>query len=123
VVWWLALINSVAAIVTAAFGVAALARPNAFTPHGETTSRFFPALYAARAIPLGLGVAVAVWLPVTGMGAVALTVLLGVAALAQIGDIATGVVTRQPGLIGGAAFGALCHTAAAIVLIVLIAKP
>lgn len=110
--WWLAALNTLAALASAGFGVAALVRPALIAPPGQdTSSRFYPAMYAARAIPLGLAVAVAVWLtPAPAF----LLLLLGAAILAQLGDIAIGLAYRVPGMIAGPAFAVLCHGAAVV---------
>ena len=71
-------------------------------------------MYAARAIPLGLAVGVAVWLL---PAPVVLLLLLGVAVLAQIADTVIGVVHRLPGMTVGAAFAIACHGAAIIALL------
>ena len=71
-------------------------------------------MYAARAIPLGLAVAVAVWMAPTST---LLLFLLGVALLAQIGDAVIGATYRLPGMIAGAVFGILCHKAAITTLL------
>ncbi|MGH3690555.1 MAG: hypothetical protein ACRDT7_10400 [Microbacterium sp.] len=113
--WWLAALNTAAALVTAGFGVAALARPALFAPPGQTPGRFYPAMYAGRAIPLGIAVAIVVWLPAPDP--LPTVLLLGVAALAQVADVATGTVTRQWGLVGGATFGAVCHAVGAVALL------
>ncbi|WP_201270109.1 hypothetical protein [Acidipropionibacterium jensenii] len=114
--WWIALLNTLAAVASTGFGVAALIRPSLIAPSSEkcTDSRFYPAMYAARAIPLGLAVGVAVWLlPAPAV----LLLLLGVAVLAQIADTVIGVVHRLPGMTVGAAFAIACHGAAIIALL------
>ena len=110
--WWLALLNSSLGIVSAGFGVVTVLRPQALAPPGPDgrESRFYPAMYAARSIPLGLLVAVAVWLdparPLT------LFVLVA-AAVAQLGDAAIGVVHRVPGMVVFPLVVALLHLGAA----------
>lgn len=111
--WWIAALNTLAALASTGFGVAALVKPSLIaSPAGESApSRFYPATYAARAIPLGLAVGIAVWLtPASAF----LLLLLGVAILAQVGDVIIGTVHRLPGMIGGAVFAVLCHGAAAV---------
>ena len=106
--WWLALLNSALGIVCAGFGVGAVIRPQALAPsgYGGREGRFYPAMYAARGIPLGLLVAVVVWLdparPLT------LFVLVA-AAVAQLGDVAIGVVHRVPGMVAFPLVVALLH--------------
>lgn len=105
--WWIALLNSLAALASVGFGITALVRPGLVAPPSERSfsSRFYPAMYAGRAVPLGVAAGVAVWLTPTP----ALLLLLGVAALAQVADLLIGVVHRLPGMIAGAAFAAACH--------------
>ena len=101
--WWLSLMNSVVGGGSAVFGVMALLRPAALAPPSGTGpgGRFYPAMYAARSV-------VAVWLaparPLTAL-------VLAAAALAQAGDVIIGVRYRLPGMVGGAALAAACHTA------------
>ncbi|GIG24867.1 hypothetical protein [Cellulomonas denverensis] len=110
---WLAALNTLAALSSAGFGVAALLRPGLIAPSGQdTSSRFYPAMYAARAIPLGLAVAVAVWLT---PAPTFLVLLLVAAIVAQLGDIAIGVAYRVPGMIAGPVIAVLCHGAAVVV--------
>ena len=106
--WWIALLNTVAALLSAVFAAITLARPNQFIPSGlqRQNDRFAAATYAVRAIPLGLAAAVVVWVAPTGTAA---ALLLGVACAAQIGDLALGVVHRVWGMAGGAGAGAVFH--------------
>lgn len=108
---WIALVNSLAAAASIGFAVAALIAPARLVPGVEngTGTRFYAAAYAGRAIPLGLAVAVAVWLAPSGPG---LLLLLGAALLAQLADVLIGAVHRTPGMVAGAAFAAACHGAA-----------
>lgn len=69
-------------------------------------NRFYPAMYAARAIPLGLAVGVVVWMTPTSTF---MLLLLGVAVLAQIAGAIIRATYRLPGMIAGAVFGILCH--------------
>ena len=106
--WWLALLNSSLGIVSAVFGVVTVIRPQALAPAGHCgrEGRFYPAMYAARGIPLGLLVAVVVWLD----PARPLTLLVLVAAaVAQLGDVAIGVVHRVPGMVAFPLVVALLH--------------
>ncbi|NYE94581.1 hypothetical protein FHU41_000802 [Psychromicrobium silvestre] len=105
--WWVTFLNSLAGVVSAGFGAMSLARPRALAPHSQAhSSRFFPAMYAARAIPLGLLIGVVVWLVPVPSG---LLLLLGVAAVAQLADISIGISYRMWGMVAGASFGAACH--------------
>lgn len=110
--WWIALLNTLAALASTGFGVAALVKPALIAPRTDdsTISRFYPAMYAARAIPLGLAVSIAVWLPATST----LLLLLGAAILAQVGDVIIGGLHRLPGMTAGALFAVLCHGAAVL---------
>lgn len=113
--WWLALLNSSLGIVSAGFGVVAVLRPQALAPPGPDgrESRFYPAMYAARSIPLGLLVAVAVWLD----PARPLTLLvLAASAAAQFGDTAIGVMYRLPGMAVFPLAVALVHLIGAVYL-------
>ena len=106
--WWLALLNSALGIVSAGFGVVAVIRPQALAPsgHGGREGRFYPAMYAARSVPLGVLVAAVVWLE----PARPLTLLILVAAaVAQLGDVAIGVVHRVPGMVAFPLVVALLH--------------
>lgn len=114
--WWLALLNSALGIVSAGFVVVAVIRPQALAPsgHGGREGRFYPAMYAARGIPLGLLVAAVVWLA----PARPLTLLVLVAAAAaQLGDALIGVVHRVPGMVVFPLAVALVHLASAVCLL------
>lgn len=106
--WWLALLNTLAALASVGFGIVALVKPSVIAPASDKTapSRFYPAMYAGRAIPLGLAVGIAVWLTPTPT---LLPLLLGVAVLAQIADIIIGATYRLPGMVAGAVFAVACH--------------
>ena len=62
--WLLALANTIGGAGSAASAVAAVVRPPLLAPRDGTNrdDRFYPAMYAARSVPLGLMVAVVVWL-------------------------------------------------------------
>ncbi len=113
--WWLALLNSVMAAASVIAAAAALLRPGLLAPSGTggDADRFYPAMYAARAVPLGVVVACVVWLtpvyPLTQL-------VLAVAALAQLGDVVIGIVRRQLGMAGGALVAAACHLTGLTVL-------
>ena len=102
--WWLALLNSSLGIVSAVFGVVTVIRPQALAPagHGGREGRFYPAMYAARGIPLGLLVAV---------------VVLAVSAAAQLGDTAIGVTYRLPGMVVFPLAVALVHLVSVVCLL------
>ena len=111
----LQILNSFAGLVTAGFGVAAVVRPGRFVPPNNppSASRFFPSLYAARAVPLGIAVAIGVWISPPGS---AITLVVIVALAAQVIDIVTGAAYRMWSLIGGAAFAGACLAVALITL-------
>ena len=114
--WWLSLLNSSLGIISAGFGVVAVIRPQALAPSGcgEFGRRFYPAMYAARSIPLGLLVAAVVWLA----PAQPLTLLiLAAAAAAQFGDATIGVVHRVPGMVVLPLAVAVLHLASAAYLL------
>lgn len=56
-------LNAVFAVITTAFGIFALLAPHKLSGEPET-SLYFVKMYAARAVPFGLGLAaVLIWLP------------------------------------------------------------
>ncbi len=114
--WWITLLNTLAAVASTGFGVAAVVKPGlvAPSPEGSAASRFYPAMYAGRAIPLGAAVGLAIWL---APAPAYLLLLLGVAALAQIADVVVGAVYRLTGMIAGAVFAVVCHGAAIVMLL------
>ena len=112
--WWLALINTIMGAGAAGFAVAAVIRPRLLAPSDSANrdDRFYPAMYAARSAPLGALVVVAVWLapsPLTPL-------ILGAAALAQVGDAAIGLSYRIPGMVVGPAIATACPIAGIIAL-------
>ena len=114
--WWLSLLNSSLGIISAGFGVVAVVRPQTFAPSGCGSSggRFYPAMYAARSVPLGALVAVVVWLA----PARPLTLLvLAAAAAAQLGDTAIGVTYRLPGMVVFPLAVALVHLVSVVCLL------
>ena len=114
--WWLSLLNSSLGVVSAGFGVVAVIRPQTLAPSGggEPGRRFYPAMYAARSVPLGLLVAAVVWLA----PAQPLTLLiLAAAAAAQFGDATIGVVHRVPGMVVIPLAAAVLHLAGATYLL------
>lgn len=123
---WLNVANSLMALGSAAFGVLALIRPEALNgPRGEgealgecggsdvradvEAARLYAAMYAGRAIPLGLAVSAVAW---AAPDERATALLLGVAVAAQIADVVAAVANRLKGMAVGAAFAALVHAAA-----------
>ena len=123
---WLNVANSLMALGSAAFGVLALIRPEALNgPRGEgealgecggsdvradvEAARLYAAMYAGRAIPLGLAVSAVAW---AAPDERATALLLGVAVAAQIADVVAAVANRLTGMAVGAASAALLHAAA-----------
>ena len=113
--WWIALLNTIAALASAGFGPAALVKPGLIAPSGdgEAAGRFYSSMYAGRAIPLGAAVGGAIWF----LPAPSVVLLLGIAALAQIADIGIGSLWRLRGMIVGAVFAVVCHVAAIAALL------
>ena len=114
--WWLAVLNSLLGVVSAAFGAVAVIRPQTLAPpgHGGKGGRFYPAMYAARGIPLGVLVAVVVWLDPAQSSTV---LVLATAAAAQFGDVLIGVVHRVPGMVAIPLAAAVLHLAGATYLL------
>ena len=112
--WWLALINTIMGAGAAGFAVAAVIRPRLLAPSDSANrdDRFYPAMYAARSAPLGALVVVAVRLAPTPLT----PLILGAAALAQVGDAAIGLSYRIPGMVVGPAIATACHIAGIIAL-------
>ena len=106
--WWIALLNTVAALLSVVFAAITLVRPHQFIPPTlrRQTDRFAAATYAVRAIPLGLAVVVVVWAAPAGT---ATALLLGVACAAQVGDLVLGLVHRVWGMAGGAGSVGVFH--------------
>ena len=60
-VWWAALINSIAAGGAVGFAGLALMNPTVLCSNA-TTHRYYPAMYASRSIPLNIMVGILGWL-------------------------------------------------------------
>lgn len=60
-IWWAALINSIAAGGAVGFAGLALMNPTALCSNA-TTHRYYPAMYASRSIPLNIMVGILGWL-------------------------------------------------------------
>lgn len=99
----LAMANLVAAAGSIGFGLVGLLAPRVL--HRGARPGYFPAMYAARAIPLGLGLSYAlVWGPGD-----ALLPWLVAAAAAQLGDVLIGAHYRTWGMCFGAGLACLIH--------------
>lgn len=107
--WFMAL-NAVLAGVSVLFGIAALVKPGLLA--SQATSRFYAAMYASRAIPLGVATVIAIMYPV-GLGSV---LLLGASACAQFGDALIGACNRQPGMVIASVIAGSCHMVAAVMI-------
>ena len=112
--WWLALINTIMGAGAAGFAVAAVIRPRLLAPSDSANrdDRFYPAMYSARSAPLGEQDVVADSLAPTPQT----QLILGAAALAQVGDAAIGLSYRIPGMVVGPAIATACHIAGIIAL-------
>ncbi|WP_143664666.1 hypothetical protein [Streptomyces sp. NRRL B-24572] len=104
--------NGLAALASAGSSVAGVFRPGLALPDGEpvtTGTQVYVQAYAARAVPLGLATAAAMW---TGDTAVARSMLL-VSGVAQVADSAIGFRLRNLGMGLGAGAFAVLHLASA----------
>jgi hypothetical protein len=109
---WILIVNGLVVLVSAASSIVAMAKPSLILPHGMAVNggtRLYANAYGARAVPLA---AVAVALVVMGDQS-AVTPVLAVAGLAQIGDCAIGVQQRNRGMAIGAGLAAALHLASA----------
>ncbi|MGA5816584.1 hypothetical protein ACPC54_01785 [Kitasatospora sp. NPDC094028] len=106
-------VNAAAALVSAGSSVAGVLRPGLALPGGEpvtTGTDLYARAYAARAVPLGLAVAL---LALTGAADAVMWPLLAVAGLAQAGDSAIGARYRNRGMTLGAGAFAVLHLVSA----------
>lgn len=102
---WFMVLNAVLAGASAVFAFIALLK-------SQPETRLYAAMYASRAIPLGVATTIAVLFS-SGSAAVA---LLGVAACAQFGDAFIGLWRRELGMIVVPAIGGACHLLAAVLV-------
>ena len=109
-IWWAALINSIAAGGTVGFAGLALMNPTVLCSNA-TTHRYYPAMYASRSIPLNIMVG---WLSANPAVVVP---LVGVALVTQLFDAAIGGFYRIPGMIAGGLIAALCHGVALVTVL------
>lgn len=107
---WFMVLNAVLAGVSVLFGIAALVKPGLLAP--QATSRFYAAMYASRAIPLGVATVIAIMYPV-GLGTV---LLLAASACAQFGDALIGACYRQLGMVIAPVIAGSCHMVAAVMI-------
>jgi hypothetical protein len=109
--------NTVAALVSAGSSAAGMVRPQLALVAGESVdggTRLYAQAYAARAVPLGIALALALCL---GAGAPVLWPVLAVAGLAQAGDSVIGFRRRNRGMGWGAGAFAVLHLATAAQLL------
>ncbi|MDO5068199.1 MAG: hypothetical protein Q4D96_13035 [Propionibacteriaceae bacterium] len=103
-------LNALIGLGGAVFALVAWVRPATLNPAATASAdRFYPAMYAFRAVPLGLLAAFAPFLS----GQAAPVVLWG-AALAQLGDAGLGLHRRIWGMCAGGIVAAGVHSAAAL---------
>ena len=103
----LLLLNLVASLASAAWGVVALIRPGYLSgaSNAERGKSLFVRMYAARSIPFGLA---AGFLPFWFAGKAVAWVLFTAAAI-QVADILIGAGRKERGMIVGASIGATVH--------------
>ena len=112
-IWWAALINSIAAGGAVGFAGLALMNPTVLCSNA-TTQRYYPAMYASRSIPLNIMVGILGWLSANPAVVVP---LVGVALVTQLFDAAIGGFYRIPGMIAGGLIAALCHGVALVTVL------
>ena len=102
------ILNLVASLASATWGVVALVRPGSLsgTSRVERGETFYVRMYAARSVPFGLGVG---FLPFW-FGGKAVAWVLFTAAAIQIADVLIGMERKRRGMIVGASVGAIVHT-------------
>lgn len=107
-------LNVLISLGSVVFALVAVARPGFMinAPSDQTHDRFYPIMYAIRAVPLGLLAAVAPWLS----GSAAPTILIAAAA-AQIGDAGLGLQRRTWGMVISPLMGAAIYIAMALMLL------
>ncbi|WP_185711371.1 hypothetical protein [Arachnia propionica] len=104
-------LNTVIGLGGAVFALVAWVRPAALNPTA-TADHFYPAMYAVRAIPLGMLAVLAPFLN----GGPAAPAILWAAAFSQLGDAGLGLHRRIWGMCGGGIVAAGVHSAAALML-------
>jgi len=109
----LSILNALAALASAAFGVVALVNPQSLSRSEGRDSPFFSWMYAARTIPLGLFVAL---VPFLRHGSV-VALILSLAALVQLVDAGIGLQQRNLRLTLGALVAAVIHIVCGLVLL------
>ncbi len=114
------ILNLIASIASAAWGVIGLIRPAMLsgTAVPERGERFYARMYAARAIPFGLLVGI---LPFSS-SSVACASLLFTAAVVQLADVAIALIKKRPGMVFGAFAGAFVHLVCGVVVMRMIGR-
>ncbi|RII43573.1 hypothetical protein DWB68_01300 [Galactobacter valiniphilus] len=122
--WWLDVLTTLISAATVGFAVVGLLAPARLVPPGTSPApaapaggaplpvgtRYYAAMYAVRAIPLGVATALAPSLAGPGWATIA---LFAVGAAAQLGDLLIGAAHRQWGQVAGPALATLVFAAAA----------
>lgn len=108
---WFLVLNTIFAFASAVFGIVAVVKPQLM--RSDAVGRFYPAMYAARAVPHGVATVAAIWMAPTNL---ITAVILLAAAGAQCGDIIIGACYRQLGMVFVPAIAALCHATAAVLI-------
>ena len=105
-------VNLIAAALSTASAFIALADPGILASGADAATgvEFYAQAYAARAVPIGLAVFALLLVPALRTRPAALLVL-SVAGLAQVGDLAIGAAQGIPGMMAGSAIGAIAHLA------------
>ena len=109
----LSILNAMAALGSASFGVVALVNPQFLSNSQGKENPFFPRMYAARTIALGLFVAI---VPFLRHGSV-VALILSLAALIQVVDAGIGVQQRNVRMTLGALVAAVIHIVCGLVLL------
>lgn len=118
--WWaLVLANAVPVLASLVFAVVALDSPSTLLPgvhEDDVGARYFAAYYAARSLPIGVGLAVALVRARSRPSAVgALMAVLAIAAVAQAGDAVAGAVHGTTASVGGGA-AAVIHVVSLVLV-------
>ncbi|RJO73739.1 hypothetical protein D5S18_21485 [Nocardia panacis] len=113
---WLVWVNAVVALVSVGFAIAGVLAPAALARSEVVVStRYFAAMYATRAVPVGIAVVVAAFLSVPHGVWIA---LLAVAGACQVGDAVIGLWRRIPGQVAGSVIVGGVHLASMAHLLV-----
>ena len=109
----LSILNALAALSSASFGVVALLNPQSLSQSQGKENPFFSWMYAARTIPLGLFVAI---VPFLRHGSV-VALILSLAALVQLVDAGIGIQQRNVRMTLGALVAAVIHIVCGLALL------